>query len=70
MELYSSLFADDSYRYSLEELQGLFGSNLKFTVGRHVKAENILLVAKLRNKVVGFVSCLFAIRYMTLNCGE
>jgi hypothetical protein len=61
IELYSSLFIDDGTNYSAEELLELFGTDPKFSVGRHIKAENIFLVAKLKNEVVGFVICHFYI---------
>ena len=37
------------------------GDDPKFTVGRHIKVENIILVAKLKKEVIGFVICHFYI---------
>jgi hypothetical protein len=59
IELYSSLFVDDGTNYSVEELLELLGDDPKFTIGRHIEAENIILVAKLRKEVIGFLICHF-----------
>jgi hypothetical protein len=59
LELYSSLFDDDGTNYSLEEWLELFGDNPKFPDKKHVKTENIILVAKFKKEIVGFVTCHF-----------
>jgi len=59
LELYSSLFADDGTNYSAVELVELIGDDPRFTSGRHIQVENIILVAKLRREVIGFLICHF-----------
>lgn len=61
IDLYSRLFEDDGTNYSAGELLELIGTDPKYTIDRHVKAENIFLVAKFKNEVVGFIICHFYI---------
>lgn len=54
IELYTSLFPDDGTNYSAEEITEMFTKNIE---DRHVKEENIVLVARYHKNVVGFIFC-------------
>lgn len=60
LELYAQMFPDDDgTNYTCDDLSALIDSGCERTEGRHVDAENIVLAAKFRAEVVGFVLCHF-----------
>jgi hypothetical protein len=59
LELYSRLFPDDGTNYSTEDILDLVVGPPAFEHVRHVPCDNILLVARVRRSVVGFVFCHF-----------
>lgn len=59
LDLYTSLFPDDDTNYSPDEMFQYFDGSPNFGDGRHVRSENIVLVAKYQGDVVGFLLCYF-----------
>lgn len=57
IQLYTELFPDDSVDYTAEEIRELFDKQDEPDGLRHVDAEDILLVAKFKGAVVGFIFC-------------
>lgn len=57
INLYSYLFPDNTIDYSAEEIRELFEKQEEPDGFRHVKAEDILLVAKFKGAVAGFLFC-------------
>lgn len=57
IELYTELFPDDTIDYSAEELCDFFEKQEEGEGLRHVEADDILLVAKFKGAVVGFMFC-------------
>lgn len=59
LDVYQKLFDDDGTNYSPEEILEFMDDPAIFGEDRHVRAENIVLVAKFRHDVVGFLFCHF-----------
>jgi hypothetical protein len=59
LELYLSLFPDDGVNYSCDDLIELTRAQDEFDEARHVKGENIMLVARFKSEVAGFLFCHF-----------
>ncbi len=59
LELYQELFEDDGTNYSPAEVMEFLDDSTAFAEVRHVRAENIVLVAVFRRNVVGFLFCHF-----------
>ncbi len=57
LELYTQLFPDDKIHYSADEIRDLFEMLEEEEGQRPVKADDILLVAKFKGAVVGFMFC-------------
>lgn len=57
IEIYNELFPDDTIDYSQEEIQDMFDKLDEGEGFRHVKVIDILLAAKFRGAVVGFLFC-------------
>ena len=57
IELYIELFPDETIDYSADEIRELFDELSEPDGFRHVKADNILLIAKFKGAVVGFIFC-------------
>ncbi|HWM24451.1 MAG TPA: hypothetical protein VNP98_06475 [Chthoniobacterales bacterium] len=59
VDLYQNLFPDDGTNYSPAEILEFLDGSLEFEENRHVQAKNIVLIAKYRGDVVGFILCHF-----------
>lgn len=59
LDLYGKLFPDDGTNYSQEEIMEFLDGTSDFSLGRHVRAENIFLAAKNKGFVVGILLCAF-----------
>jgi len=57
IELYISLFPDDGINYSADDLMAIFQSVSDIKRKRHVRVKDIILAAKYRNSIVGFLFC-------------
>ena len=55
LDLYQTLFPDDGTNYTADEFLQFIDGSTEFSNDRHVRAENIMLVAKYHRDVVGFV---------------
>lgn len=59
LNLYQKVFPDDGTNYSTDEILELLDGSTEFSDDRHVRADNIILAAKCRGDVVGFLLCHF-----------
>ncbi|HKI02437.1 MAG TPA: hypothetical protein VKK31_10680 [Thermoanaerobaculia bacterium] len=59
LDLYELLFVADAANYSPDDLLEFIDPTEAFSVKRHVRAENIVLVAKQHDDVVGILLCHF-----------
>ncbi len=57
IEIYAELFPDDTVDYDAEEIRAFFDEEDEHDGSRHVKVDNILLAAKFKGAVVGFIFC-------------
>lgn len=55
LDLYQNLFPDDGTNYTADEFIEFIDGTSDFSDERHVRAENIFLIAKCRKEVVGFL---------------
>jgi hypothetical protein len=77
LEIYTRLFPDDGTNYSTEDILDLVVGPPAFESVRLVACDNILLVARVRRSVVGFVFCHFyptarkaIISYLAIDSGN